>query len=511
MARIILNDPAQLEDPDHVQTGVVAFLSRGDWAKGSVEVVSTHISHVFLAGDRALKLKRAVKLPYVDFSTPDLRRAACERELSLNRRTAPELYRRVVAVTRDAAGRLHLGGSGEVVDWLVEMRAFDQSQLLDRLAKRGSLPAGIPRDLGDTIAAFHDKAEIAAEFGGADAIAGIIAGNTNAFAACPPGIFGPDALAALTEDCTQALAARRCLLDSRRGRGEVKQCHGDLHLGNICLIDGRPVLFDCLEFDERLSNIDVLYDLAFLLMDLLSHGLAGDANMVLNRYLDRRTETAGLAALPLFLAVRAAIRAHVTVTRDPSAGAEARTYLSSALGFLHPARPRLVAIGGLSGSGKSTAAYRLAPGLGAAPGARVIRSDVIRKRLFGASPETALAADAYAPHVTKGVYQTQLDEAAQCLTAGHSAILDAVFLRRDERDAAADIAGRAGVPFTGIWLEAPAAMLEVRIAARRNDASDADVAVLRKQLAIDPGPLDWIRVDAAAGDGTIDAIRAAIS
>jgi aminoglycoside phosphotransferase family enzyme/predicted kinase len=510
-ATIIANDPAQFEVPEHVQADVVAFLRRGDWAEGDVEVVSTHISHVFLAGDRALKLKRAVKLPYVDFSTLNLRKAACEREFSLNRRTAPEIYRRVLPVTCDPAGQLHLGGAGEVVDWLVEMSAFDQDQLLDRLAKQGPLPDGIPRALGDEIAAFHDKAEIAAEFGGADAIAEIVALNAKAFAAGPPGIFAPDALAALTEGCAQALAARRSLLDSRRARGQVRRCHGDLHLGNICLIDGRPVLFDCLEFDERLSTIDVLYDLAFLLMDLLAHRLAGDANMVLNRYLDRRTETAGLAALPLFLAMRAAIRAHVTITRDPSAGEEARTYLGSALSLLHPARPRLVAIGGLSGSGKSTAAYRLAPGLGAAPGARVIRSDVIRKRLFDVSPETSLSADSYSMDVTRRVYQSMLDEAAQCLTAGHSAILDAVFLRRDERDAAADIARRTGMPFTGIWLEAPAAMLEERIAGRRNDASDADAAVLRKQLTIDPGPLDWIRVGAAKIDDTIEAIWAAIS
>jgi predicted kinase len=168
--------------------------------------------------------------------------------------------------------------------------------------------------------------------------------------------------------------------------------------------------------------------------------------------------------------------------------------------FFRPARPRLVAIGGLSGSGKSTMAYRLAPGIGPASGARVIRSDVIRKRLFGVSPEDRLPADAYAADITRRVYGNMIDEAARCLAAGHSVILDAVFLREDEREAAADTARRAGVPFVGVWLEAPANILEKRVAARRDDASDADAAVLHKQLTIDPGPLDWMRVDAGKGD-----------
>jgi len=269
------------------------------------------------------------------------------------------------------------------------------------------------------------------------------------------------------------------------------------------------VLFDCLEFDEKLSTIDVLYDLAFLLMDLIEHRRAGDANMVLNRYLDRRDETEGLAALPLFLALRATIRAHVTITRDPSARDDANAYIAAALGFLSPPRPRLIAIGGLSGSGKSTLAYHLAPEIGAAPGARVIRSDVIRKQLFRVSPETPLASDAYTAEVTKRVYQGMLDQAARCLTGGHSAILDAVFLRPDEREAAMEIARQAGAPFTGFWLEAPSVVLEKRIAGRRNDASDADAAVLRKQLAIDPGPLHWTCIDAVGN--AVGAAHAALN
>jgi hypothetical protein len=428
--------------------------------------------------------------------------------LSLNRRTAPKLYKQVIAVTRDANGDLGLDG-GEAVDWLVDMEAFDQTNLLDRLAKRGPLPSGIARELGDAIAAFHDSAEVAEGFGGGDAMGDVLADNADALAASPPVAFDSKVVVDVVKGCERTLLGLRQLLEERRDQGKVRRCHGDLHLGNICLIDSHPVLFDCLEFDEQLSNIDVLYDLAFLLMDLLKHGLARDANAVLNRYLDRRSEAEGLAALPLFLALRAVIRAHVTVTRDPSAKEEANAYLDAALGFLRPPHRRLVAIGGLSGSGKSTLAYRLAPEVGAAPGARVIRSDVIRKRLFGVSPETKLAAEAYTTEVTKRVYQGMLNEAAKCLAAGQSAMLDAVFLRPHERDAAAELARQTGTPFTGVWLEAPAAVLEERIAGRRNDASDADAAVVRKQLAIHPGPLDWARID-AAGDA-VSAVRTALN
>jgi aminoglycoside phosphotransferase family enzyme/predicted kinase len=462
---------------------------------------------VFLAGDSALKLKRAVRLPYVDFSTVALRKTACERELSLNRRTAPELYKQVIAVTRGSGGALHLGGEGEPVEWLVEMKAFDQAQLLDRLARRGPLPAGTARALADAVAAFHDRADIAAGFGGGDAMGDIVTGNALALAACPAGIFDPQAIDRLIDGCRRGIARLRALLDDRRGHGKVRRCHGDLHLGNVCLIAGHPVLFDCLEFDEQLSSIDVLYDLAFLLMDLLEHGWAGDSNLVLNRYLDRRDEIGGLAALPLFLAIRAAIRAHVTIARDPSARTEANANIASALDFLQSQPPRLIAIGGLSGSGKSTLAYRLAPEIGGTPGARVIRSDVIRKRLFGVAPETPLAAEAYTSAVTRRVYEGMLDEASHCLAAGHSAVLDAVFLRPDERDTAADLAAKSGAAFTGVWLEASAAILQERIAGRRNDASDADLPVLRGQLAIDPGPLGWGRVSATEGDAAIGAVR----
>jgi predicted kinase len=302
------------------------------------------------------------------------------------------------------------------------------------------------------------------------------------------------------------------LLERRRAAGKVRRCHGDLHLRNVCLFEGKPTLFDCLEFSDELASVDVLYDLAFLLMDLDHRGFADFANLVLNRYLDLTGEDDGLAAMPLFLSSRAAIRAHVTATAmERSAGsetksemaAEARRYLELAAQTLRPRSCRLVAIGGLSGTGKSTLAAALAPSLGA----RVLRSDVIRKRLFGVTPETQLPASAYTSEVSHLVYETLRRQAANALAAGYSVIIDAVSLKPAERQAFAAIAEAAAVRFTGLWLAAPASTMEGRLRARSHDASDASPEVLAQQLRQDPGPMDWVRID--AGPGLADSLSAA--
>jgi len=302
------------------------------------------------------------------------------------------------------------------------------------------------------------------------------------------------------------------LLDRRAAAGKVRRGHGDLHLRNVCLFEGRPTLFDCLEFSDELASVDVLYDLAILLMDLEHRGRADFANLVLNRYLDLTGEDEGLAAMPLFLSSRAAIRAHVTAASMQRAmqheakeglAAEARSYLNLSGLLLRPRSCRLVAIGGLSGTGKSTLAAALAPSLGA----RVLRSDVIRKRLFGVAPEIRLPASAYTPKVSRRVYQTLRQEAAAALVAGYSVIIDAVSLKPAERQSLVAVAEAAGVPFTGVWLAAPSAAMLRRLRARRHDASDASPEVLAQQLQQNPGTLDWVRID--AGTGLAECLSAA--
>lgn len=493
------------------QSEVVAFLSDpGAYGPGvdRVERHDTHISHVFLAGDRAYKLKRAVKFPYLDFSTPAKRREACENELALNRRTAPELYLEVRGVARTAGGRVGWTEDEAARDWVVVMRRFGQEALLDAVAQRGELDDRLVLDLVAHIAMFHAQAGARRDFGGGAAMAALVSANEASLRRAKT--FSAPEIAALHKLSREALAAVSQLLDARREAGKVRRCHGDLHLRNIAVIDNKPILFDCIEFSERIATIDVLYDLAFLLMDLLHRGLGSFANLVLNRYLDLTDEDDGLAALPLFLSVRAAIRAHVTVSQG-GADREARAYLTLAASLLERSPPRLVAIGGLSGTGKSTIARALAPELGAAPGARILRSDVIRKRLCGVAPETPLPSAAYSAETTARVYRSLADKALVALRAGHCAVIDAVALRPEERAAFAAVAAQAGVPFSGIWLEASEATMAGRIRTRQGDASDATEAVLRQQLGRDSGPLDWRRINVGGGlDTSVAAVRAVL-
>jgi uncharacterized protein len=486
------------------QRSVIAFLADGAsyGAPGAaVEQIVTHCSMVFLLGERAYKLKRAVAYSYLDYSTLARRERFCRAELELNRRTAPGIYLGLRAITRDGDDALAFDGAGMVLDWVVEMRRFRAEDALDRLAETGRLTPLLLRDLADGVAEFHARAEIIPDRGGSAGIAATIAvDDDNLRRAAPP-------LDRERIDRVRVLSQARlgkigALLEARRSEGKVRRCHGDLHLRNICLFEGRPTLFDCIEFNDDFACIDVLYDLAFLLMDLGKRGLADAANLVFNRYLDRTGDVGGLAALPLFLSARAGVRAHVLGTLARAGGpaaAEAQSYLARAEELLDERQPRLVAIGGLSGSGKSTVAQALAPGLVPTPGARVVRSDVLRKRLMQVAPETRLPRESYTRAAAQRVYAALREEAQSVLAAGCSAIVDAAFLRPEERREIAAVAQAAGVQFTGIWLDAPPAVLGPRLEARRGDASDADVAVLEKQSCFDLGTIEWRRID-ASGD-----------
>lgn len=492
---------------------LLAFLGSSDGFGGggvAIETAVTHISTVLLIGARAIKLKHRLRLPYLDFTTPEQRLQACLDELRLNRRTAPSLYRAVHRITREENGRLALNGGGPLVDAVVEMVRFDERTLFDRLAREGELTLGDVELLARAIARLHGEAEpVRSE--GARRMARVLAINESALQQAS--VFTQAEIGPVIQACRQAFETIRGRLDPRARGGFVRRCHGDLHLRNICKVDGVPTLFDCLEFSDDLATTDVLYDLAFVLMDLWRRKLPVHANTLFNRYVDETGDEAGAALLPFFMAVRAMVRAHVTAaqigTSELSCAwirAEARGYLELARDLLAPKVASLVAIGGYSGSGKSTVATRIAPAIGPAPGARILASDRIRKHLFGVQADTRLAGDAYAPAVSKTVYDTALACADVVLGAGHSVLCEAVFDRAAARAAVEALARRRGVAFRPLWLEAPAGLLMRRVAARRNDPSDATPEVVMAQLARPNPPHDWPRL---CTTGDLDTVCAA--
>lgn len=503
------------------QADVVAFLADPSSYAGvcRVDRFETHGNLVFLAGSDAWKIKRAVRFPYMDFSTLEKRRVACEREIEVNRKLAPDLYLGCVPITRAAAGDLTFGGAGEVAEWAVHMRRFPQSALLSRVAAAAGIPPDLAKAVADAVFASHTKADRAHPRSAGNEMGQLVASIGSGLARSKA--FDAGDVARFARDAQGRLERSRAVLDARARHGCVRRCHGDLHLGNIVLWQGQPVLFDAIEFDESIATIDTLYDLAFLFMDLDRLGQRQAANVVLNRYLwcsRDDLDLQGLQALPLFLGLRAGVRAMVTADRAAQEGGQparddqdlARTYLAAALRYLRPRAPSLIAIGGLSGTGKTTLAAGLAPDLDPAPGAVHLRSDLERKLWFGVDETVRLPVQAYSPEANSTVYATLCRKARIALGAGHSVIVDAVHAREDERSAIEAVASGLGVPFRGLWLTASDEKMAARVAARRGDASDATPQVVARQLTWDVGALSpaWAKLD--AGGGREETIRRAM-
>ncbi len=371
------------------QEDVLAFLADpATHGCDDVRRIDTHAASVFLAGSRALKIKRAVQYCFLDFSTLAKRKAACEAELEVNRRLAPMIYRRVLPITREANGKLALDGDGTPVEWVIEMQRFDENLTLDHLARAGRIDTKLADAIGRVVAASHSDAAplpaLVTPEQWIEALARYIEEQTAGFAEWLK-LFPRTEVERLAQLSREAHARVRPLLVRRGEKGLIRRIHGDLHLANIVLLEGRPVLFDAIEFSPLIASGDVLYDLAFPLMDLLNSGLTACANIAFNCYLAdmrRPDDLDALAALPLFMSVRAQIRANVSAARLAFAPAAqhdaieeaARSYFELAQRLIAPPGPMLIAVGGLSGTGKSALARALAPNIGAAPGAVVLRS-----------------------------------------------------------------------------------------------------------------------------------------
>lgn len=477
------------------QADAIAFmLDPASHGGQPVEHIETHISHVFLVGDLAFKMKKAVSLDFVDFSTREKRRAACEAELVVNARTARALYIDVVAVNA-SEGRLWLGPPTAPVEYLVRMHRFPQDDLLDCVAERHALDAQTIREFADAVADLHLSAEciranaVPERF--ADTLQHLIANLQHVLPA-----ELPDRFARWREDISNRSSALESDLVARARRGAVRHGHGDLHLRNACRFRGEVVLFDAIEFEPKFSHVDILYDAAFAIMDLRHRGEEAAAIAFLGRYLAATRDYRSLEALRVFMSTRAAVKALVSALSPD--GSETMAYLRLANDLLDPPPgPRLIAIGGRSGTGKSSLAQALAPRLGRAPDIVVLRSDEIRKRMLGRRPDAALTAKAYGPGTSAAVYRRLRRDAARALRAGATVIADATYLGADERRAIADTAAEHGLRFDGIWLSASDQVLGRRLAQRGADASDADARIMQSQLAIE-AVAGWSSLSAAS-------------
>jgi hypothetical protein len=474
-----------------------------------VSRIETHGAYVFLTDTEVFKIKRAVRFDYLDFSTLDKRRAACAREVELNQPQAPMLYLGLVAITEEPDGRLAFDGKGPPVEWAVHMRRFSEADVLARRAEAGLLPRELCVALADAVSDLHKQAPVAGGHATPLQMTAVVDEVADALIAATP-----DNWTSAVEDFRRsghaAVARIATILNQRAAASFVRRCHGDLHLENIVVLDGQPVPFDALEFNEQMATIDTLYDLAFLLMDLDQRHQRDAANRVLNRYLWRSgdlLDLKGLAALPLFLAARAAIRAMVRAQRAAQLQnsqandvlAAARIYLDASNAYLTSRKPLLILVGGLSGSGKSTLAAWLAPRFGACPGALHLRTDLERKSLYGVGETDRLPQSAYTPPVTAQVYAILAEKARTALEAGHSVIADAVYAREGERALLEKAGAATGAHIVGLWLDAPPEILMRRVSQRINDASDATPEVVERQMTFATGPIDWHKVDASGG------------
>lgn len=488
------------------QFELIEFLTSANAFEGHIpERIDTALSHVFLAGPYAYKLKRAIKLDFVDYSTVEKRREFCQRELQANANWPSSLYIGIVPITF-SDGVFTIDGSGKPVDWLVKMRRLDKNDRLDKALELGTVSRNDIFHFADDLAHQHQRAAPQFEFGGAKAIDEIVQQITRFLERTFLGNKDGEHLSVLLGSRAKTLSP---LLDARFTEGCFRLCHGDLHLQNICRWDGRLTGFDALEFDDHLRTIDVLYDLAFPIMDLIQYGHLKQANQMLSRYLAQSDDYQSLAVLDLYLSLRASVRGLAAALAENLERAE--QYISLAIEFLlRKPDPRLVVLGGRSGTGKTSQAELLAPHLGQLPGAIVLRSDVDRKIRLRHAPEERLQKDAYSTDLSAAIYATLYRQAERCIDAGYACIINASFLNKNERAHMSEHFASSNIHPNCLWLTAPADTLRQRLSERGSDASDATIDVIEQQLAM-KDPEDWRRIDVSASLAqSADAILGAV-
>jgi aminoglycoside phosphotransferase family enzyme/predicted kinase len=476
---------AFLNDPRHYEGG------------GPVTLHETHGAWVGVGGNIAIKVKKPVLFPYMDYSTPEKRRDLCFREMTLNQRTAPHLYREIRMIAQNPDGTLFFttDPADAVVDYAIVMNRFDDHRLL---SEQASFSEDVCERLAAGIAAFHKNEAPLSGIDGYAMMVGVVQGNDGCFASYP-NTLSRDQTRALTQQCLAALEMHKDLL-KQRSAGFIKQCHGDLYLKNIYVdTDGQPVLFDCIEFNDAFAQIDTGYDLAFLLMDVKFRGMAREGFWIQHRYIRETGDIEGLLLMPVFMAIRAAIRSHVSLAIAQGmtdAGAkegflrDAKAYLDLALSLISPSKGSVTAFGGYAGSGKTT----LARAFSQKTGAVLLSSDDVRKQMHGAAVTETLPQTAYTDEKNRAVYHRLQTLALGLAQTGQHVVLDATFLQPEGREALAEQLTKEGIAFRGFWVQAPDDLAEARMDQRTGDASDATSEVRRRQKQSDVGVITWPRL-----------------
>lgn len=500
------------------QSETIAALSSPEayGLKSSRKIIlkETNISDVFLTGEKAYKLKRGVKYPYVDYSSAEKRQAACQKELEICDRFAPGLCFGVEEVVCDKKGRIFIRSAcsdknAEVIDYVLVMHEFEEGMLFDNMVERGDLDRFEMMDTAEKIFDLHQKAEVVMSRNPIDIIKGRIYENNAMIRCFVPDIFDAEDVDALEKDQLESLEKNKELLLKRQKDGKIRWCHGDLTLRNLAMWNGQVMPFNPIEFYDDLTQIDTLYDFAFLLVELESKGQRRLASILFNHYMALSADWEGIPVLPLFLSCRAAVNAYVFAQRSSeikdkheAALMANRAYEQLVISkrFLEPPKPVLVACGGLSGSGKSRIARESAPFIGNPPGAVILRDDVLRKNILNTKLDEHLDPSKYSPELEAQVFDLLCHECRCVLQTGQSVVADALFHDARQRQAIEEVAREMNVNFQGLWVDAPLEVRIERVASRKRNPSDVKTAdELRQQLDIDVGPISWDKID-TSGD-----------
>lgn len=465
-----------------------------------INVIDSFFSKVFLTENKAYKLKLEAKYPNLDYSTLDLRKEMCINEASMLLRLAPELEPQVLPLIQLDNGKFKLGGSDNnelyvIIDYILVTKRFEQDKIFENLTSKGELDRFEMMDLAESLALIHKKAEIVINTDFADNLKALANETFDVLDYFSVNIFNKAHVLELKKAFFCTLNKYFTQIQIRQQKGFVKKCHGNLNLSGICMINKKPQIFDPIEFNDKLSNIDILYDLALLLIDLEAQGQRRLSSILFNHYISYTHDFNGVKFMPLFLSLRALEQAKNFAAENLKDSA--LDYFKIAYDIIFPAKSIIIASGGLSGTGKSRLSRELAPFVGACPGAFILRTDIIRKAILGRLPHEHLHKPDYTPEINKKTYDTIRQYCVDIIASNQSVLIDGIFAVQEERDITQIIAQDLNVPFYGFWMYAPSELRFQRVVSRKRNPSDATLKVAMRQEEMKVGEVKWNKINSA--------------